>query len=129
MAQIKIFGIKEHLHPIREKMSDIVHECIMEAFQYPKEKRAHRFIYIDHDSFFYFEGRTVKHTIIEINIFEGRSVDAKKKLYRLLFDRFDTELNITPMDLEITLFETPRHNWGIRGKSGDELTLSYKVNV
>ena len=129
MAQIKIFGIKEHLHPIREKMSDIVHECIMEAFQYPKEKKAHRFIYIDKDSFFYFEGRTVKHTIIEINIFEGRSVDAKKNLYRLLFDRFDTELNITPMDLEITLFETPRHNWGIRGKSGDELTLSYKVNV
>ena len=129
MAQIKIFGIKEHLHPIREKMSDIVHECIMEAFQYPKEKKAHRFIYIDKDSFFYFEGRTAKHTIIEINIFEGRSVEAKKNLYRLLFDRFDTELNITPMDLEITLFETPRHNWGIRGKSGDELTLNYKVEV
>lgn len=129
MAQIKIFGIKAHLHPIREKMSDIIHECIVDAFQYPKEKKAHRFIYIDKDSFFYFERRTVKHTIIEISIFEGRSVEAKKNLYRLLFDRFDTELNITPMDLEITLFETPRHNWGIRGKSGDELTLSYEVNV
>ena len=40
MGQIKIFGIKEELHPIREKLSEILHECIMAAFQYPKEKKA-----------------------------------------------------------------------------------------
>ncbi|MEO7044938.1 MAG: tautomerase family protein [Casimicrobiaceae bacterium] len=129
MAQIKIFGIKEQLHPIREKLSEIIHDCIMDAFQYTKEKKAHRFIYIDKDSFFYFDGRTEKHTIIEISIFEGRSVEAKKKLHRLLFERFENELGIAIMDLEITIFETPMHNWGIRGKSGDELVLNYKVNV
>lgn len=129
MAQIKIFGIREHLHPIREKVSSVIHECVMDAFQYPKEKKAHRFIYIEKDSFFYFDGRTDKHTILEISVFEGRSVDAKKKLHRLLFDRFEKELGIVPMDLEITIFETPMHNWGIRGKSGDELQLNYKVNV
>ncbi len=129
MGQIKIFGIKKNLHPVREQLSEILHECMMEAFRYPKEKKAHRFIYIDEDSFFYFEGRTQKHTIIEISIFEGRSVEAKKKLYKLIFARFEKELSITPMDVEITLFETPLHNWGIRGMSGDELTLNYKVNI
>jgi len=129
MGQIKIFGIREQIHPIREKVSEIVHECVIDAFQYPKEKKAHRFIYIDQDSFFYFEGRTAKHIIIEMNIFEGRSIESKKKLYRLLFERFEHELGIMPMDLEITLFETPMHNWGIRGKSGDELVLSYKVDI
>ncbi|SHG81540.1 tautomerase family protein [Chryseobacterium sp. OV279] len=129
MGQIKIFGIKKHLHPIREKLSEIVHESIVDAFQYPKEKKAHRFIYIEEDSFFYFDTRTEKHTIIEINVFEGRSIEAKKKLYQLLFDRFENELGISTMDLEITVFETPMHNWGIRGKSGDELVLSYKVNI
>jgi phenylpyruvate tautomerase PptA (4-oxalocrotonate tautomerase family) len=129
MGQIKIFGIREHLHPVREKVSNIIHECVMDAFQYPKEKRAHRFIYIEKDSFFYFDTRTEKHTIIEINVFEGRSVEAKKKLHRLLFDRFERELGISNMDLEIIIFETPMHNWGIRGKSGDELVLNYKVNV
>ncbi len=39
MGQIKIYGIKEHLHPIREKVSEIFHECMMDAFQYPKEKK------------------------------------------------------------------------------------------
>lgn len=129
MGQIKIFGIKKHLHPIREKLSEIVHECIVDAFYYPKEKKAHRFIYIEEDSFFYFDTRTEKHTIIEINVFEGRSIEAKKKLYQLLFDRFENELGISTMDLEITVFETPMHNWGIRGKSGDELVLNYKVNI
>jgi phenylpyruvate tautomerase PptA (4-oxalocrotonate tautomerase family) len=129
MGQIKIFGTREHLHPIREQVSEIIHDCVIDAFQYPKEKKAHRFIYIDSDSFFYFEGRTEKHTIIEINIFEGRSVEAKKKLYGLLFDKFENELGISIMDLEITIFETPMHNWGIRGKSADELLLNYKVNV
>lgn len=129
MGQIKIFGIKNELHPIRETVSAIIQECMFEAFQYPKKKRAHRFIYMEEDSFYYFEGRTQKHTIIEINAFEGRSIEAKKKLYQLLFEKFENQLQITPMDLEITLFETPKHNWGIRGKSGDELSLNYKVNV
>jgi phenylpyruvate tautomerase PptA (4-oxalocrotonate tautomerase family) len=129
MGQIKIFGIKNILHPIRETISTIIQECMFEAFEYPKEKKAHRFIYIEEDSFFYFKERTQKHTIIEINAFEGRSIEAKKKLYQLLFDKFENQLQITPMDLEITIIETPKHNWGIRGKSGDELSLNYKTNI
>ena len=129
MGQIKIFGIRERLHPIRQKVSDVIHECVVEAFHYPPEKRAHRFIYIEADSFFYFDGRTESHTIIEVSIFEGRSIEAKKLLHKLLFERFKERLGIVPMDLEITIFETPRHNWGIRGKSGDELLLNYKVDV
>ncbi len=31
--------------------------------------------------------------------------------------------------LEITLFETPCHAWGIRGLPGDEIGLNYKVEV
>ncbi|APF21976.1 putative transglutaminase-like protein [Clostridium butyricum] len=34
-----------------------------------------------------------------------------------------------PNDVEITIFETPNYNWGIRGVPGDELGLNYKVNV
>ncbi len=129
MGQVKIFGIKESLHPIRKELSDILHDCVVEAFQYPREKRAHRFIYLEEDSFYFFEGRSKMHTIIEVMMFEGRSVASKKKLYQLLFTRFETELGIKPIDLEITLVETPLHNWGIRGKSGDEMVLNYQVNI
>jgi hypothetical protein len=38
-------------------------------------------------------------------------------------------LGIPEQDLEITLFETAKYNWGSRGVPGDELPLSYKVEV
>ena len=129
MAQIKIFGIREVLYPKREKLSEVLHSCIMDAFDCPRDKKAHRFIYLEKDSFFYPDGRSDEYTIIEISVFEGRSIAAKKKLYRLIFERFEKELVITSTDVEITIFETPMHNWGIRGKSGDDLVLNYKVNV
>jgi len=129
MGQIKIYGLKEQLLPIRSKLSEILHACIVEAFQYPENKKAHRFFYLDSEDFFYPEGRSNQYTIIEISLFEGRSVAAKKHLYQLVFDRFETELGISPNDIEITLTETPLHNWGIRGKPADELMLDYNIAV
>ncbi|WP_234669276.1 tautomerase family protein [Dyadobacter sp. CY261] len=110
-------------------MSELIHSCVVEAFDYPRSKKFHRFFYFDEGDFIFPSDRTDNYTIIEIALFEGRSLAAKKKLYRLLFDRFDEVLDIKPLDLEITLTETPKHNWGIRGQPGDELGLGYVVEV
>jgi phenylpyruvate tautomerase PptA (4-oxalocrotonate tautomerase family) len=61
-------------------------------------------------------------------MFEGRSVDAKKKLVRTLFERLEP-LGFSGQDVEIVILESPKHNWGIRGVPGDELALSYRVEV
>jgi phenylpyruvate tautomerase PptA (4-oxalocrotonate tautomerase family) len=129
MAQVKIYGLRTQLEPQRDMLSHVLHGCICDAFQYPENKRAHRFFYLDEGDFFYPEGRSKQYTIIEIALFEGRSVEAKKKLYRLIFERFEHVLGIPPVDVEITLTETPLHNWGIRGKPGDELQLDYSISV
>ena len=129
MAQIKIYGLRAHLDQRKQPISDVIHHCAMEALQLPAEKRFHRFIALEPDDFIFPDDRSEQYTIIEISIFEGRSVEAKKSLVRLLFERLHTELGISPQDVEITIFETPRHNWGIRGQPGDELGLNYKVDV
>jgi phenylpyruvate tautomerase PptA (4-oxalocrotonate tautomerase family) len=129
MSQIKIYGIKEHLNPIKAKLSDIIHACVMDALQFPKDKRAHRFIGLAKDDFYYPEGRTDAYTIIEITMIEGRSVEAKKKLIRLLFDKISEELAVSKNDIEICIMESPAHNWGFRGYHGDEVQLNYKINV
>jgi len=129
MAQIKIYGLATELNKQKQQMSKVIHSCVTEAFNLPENKRFHRFFPLDEDNFFFMDGRTKKYTIVEISIFEGRSVEAKKKLLALLFEKFKSELEIEPVDLEITIFETPKHNWGIRGLPGDELTLNYKTNV
>jgi hypothetical protein len=40
---------------------------------------------------------------MEILMFAGRSVEAKKHLYRLLFERLKDNFGIAPLDIEITL--------------------------
>jgi len=129
MAQIKVYGLAESLNPIKAQLSQVIHACVMEAFAYPAEKRAHRFFPMQREDLLAPAGRTERYTLIEISLFEGRSVAAKKHLFRLLFEQIEAEFEIAPNDLEITLFETPRHNWGIRGLPGDELALDYKVEI
>lgn len=129
MSQIKIYGLKETLDPIKAELSDVIHSCIVDALHFPQDKRAHRFFPLNAADFYYPSGRTTRYTIIEISMFEGRSVEAKKHLIRLLFERIHQQLNIRPQDLEITITETPKHNWGFRGMPGDEIELNYKVEV
>lgn len=129
MSQVKIYGLREQLDPIKRQLSDVIHSCVMEALKYPADKRAHRFFPLDRSDFFYPAGRTERYTIIEFSMFEGRSIEAKKQLIRLLFERVHSTCGIAPMDLEMTLVETPKHNWGFRGLPGDEHELNYKVEV
>jgi len=129
MAQITIYGLRNHLDRVRPELSDVIHACAVEALELPEGKRFHRFIGLDAADFIYPGDRGERYTIIEISIFEGRSIETKKRLIRLLFERLEIGCGIVPQDVEITIFETPRHNWGIRGLPGDELTLGYTVAI
>ena len=129
MAQVKIYGIKEQLNPIKSQLSDVIHSCVVEALLFPQDKRAHRFFPLEPEDFYYPAGRTARYTIIEISMFEGRSIEAKKQLIWLLFERAYQALGLRPEDLEVTITETPKHNWGFRGQPGDEINLNYKVEV
>ncbi|MCC6144326.1 MAG: tautomerase family protein [Candidatus Hydrogenedentes bacterium] len=129
MAQIKIYGIKEKLAPVRERLSEVIHECVMEALQFPADKRAHRFFLMEKEDMLYPTGRTDAYTIIEIAMIEGRTIEARKKLIRLLFDNIRDKVNIQHQDIEICIQESPACNWGFRGMHGDEIKLNYKINV
>ena len=129
MAQIKIYGVDSQLNPIKAKLSDVIHSCVIDALQYPKDKRAHRFFSLDASDFYFPVGRTERYTIIEISMFDGRSIQAKKHLLRLLMERIHEQLGIALQDIEVTITETPKHNWGIRGLPGDEVGLNYKIDV
>ena len=129
MAQIKIYGIRQHLNPVKQRLSDVIHSCVVEALQFPLDKRAHRFFPMDAEDFYFPASASSKYTIIEISMFEGRSVETRKQLTRLLFERICAQVERAPNEVEVTITETPRHNWGFRGLPGDEIGLQYKVEV
>jgi len=129
MVQVKITGCTKHLNAIKAELSDIVHGCLRDAIGTPENKRFQRFFPMEPENFYYPEERSEQYTIIEIVMFEGRSVATKKKLTRLLFERINQQLEIAIADIEIIMFELPKHNWGIRGIPGDELALNYVVEA
>ncbi len=129
MAQVKIYALRSHLEHTRQAVSDAVHASVMAALHYPEEKKFHRFIPLDPENFIHPADRSEHYTIIEISIFAGRSTEAKKELIRLLSHNLEAMAGIGREDVEITIFEAPKANWGIRGVPGDELQLNYKVEV
>jgi phenylpyruvate tautomerase PptA (4-oxalocrotonate tautomerase family) len=129
MAQVKIYGHRDHLNQKRDAISNAIHAAALETLGLPPEKRFHRFIGLDAADFVHPGDRSRKYTIIEVSMFEGRTVETRKAFIRALFARLGDECGIDPQDVEITITETPRENWGIRGLPADELSLTYEVKV
>ena len=129
MTQIIVYGHRASIERHREALRDAIHGALMAALEYPAEKRFQRFIGLDDADFVHPEDRGDDYTIIEVSMFEGRSDDAKRALIRELFERIEAATGIAPHSVEITITETPKVNWGIRGMNAADLALNYRVEV
>jgi len=68
-------------------------------------------------------------TLISIDAFPGRSLDAKRALYRTIVANLG-RLGIPADHVKILLREIPREDWGIRGgQAGCDVDLGFKVDV
>ena len=127
---IVVYGIKDKLNPIKAQLSDVIHQCMQSALGMPEDKRAHRFIPLDKEDYYYPGGRSDAYTVIEINMMAGRKPETQKLLIKTLFQEIENALDIKPIDIEITIKEQEPYQWGFRGMTGDEVRdLKYKVNV
>ena len=126
---ILIYGIADKLDPIKSRLSDAIHGCMQAVLGLPEDKRAHRFIPLRREDFFYPGGRSDAYTVIEVNMIAGRTEQTKKALIKRLFAVLEAEVHLAPVDVEITIQEQPLHCWGFRGMTGDEARLDYEVKV
>lgn len=127
---IVIYGIDNQLNPIKTALSNVIHQTMQSVLGLPEGKRAHRFIPMAKDNFYYPSDRSDAYTVIEINMMAGRQKDTIKQLIKMLFVNIENTLKISPVDIEITINEQPNYCWGFRGMTGDEVTdLTYTVNV
>jgi phenylpyruvate tautomerase PptA (4-oxalocrotonate tautomerase family) len=66
--------------------------------------------------------------VIEISLFSGRSLEAKRKLYAALVQAM-APFGLAAEDVKTVLIEVPRENWGLRGKSATDIELGFKIDV
>ncbi|TNC12155.1 tautomerase family protein [Methylobacterium terricola] len=69
-----------------------------------------------------------QYTVIEITLFSGRSLDAKRRLYQAISDELAL-FDVPAADIKVVLIEVDPENWGLSGKPASEIDLGFKIDV
>ena len=110
-------------------MIEAVQSALREALKIPEYDRTLRLIEHPATHFAVPPGRSEKYTLVEITMFSGRSMNAKRALYQAIV-RHLSAAGVPANDIKITLIETPPENWGLRGGiPASEIDLGFKIDV
>jgi len=113
----------------KRALFEAVHCSMREAIGIPEHDRQMRLVEHAPEDFQVPPGKTENYTLIGIALFTGRSLSAKRALYRGIVDKLGA-LGIAPADIFILLSEQPQENWGIRGGvAACDIDLGFKVDV
>jgi len=113
----------------KRRLLDAAHEALVAAFKIPDHDRTQRLVEHAPEDFDIPPGRGERYTVVEISVFAGRSVDAKRALYRELVERFEAA-GIPRADVFILLHEEPVENWGLRGGiAGCDIDFGFKIQI
>lgn len=108
-----------------------VHDALVAAFQIPQEDRNVRLVVHEPHRFWCSPGLSHPEyrTIVTIDCFAGRSLDAKRRLYALIVDRL-AAVGIPRDHVSTILHEIEFQNWGLGdGRAAADVDLGFTVEV
>jgi phenylpyruvate tautomerase PptA (4-oxalocrotonate tautomerase family) len=130
MPLVKISLRKGRSPDYKRALLDGVHAALVEAFLIPDHDRHQQLLELDADHFEIPSAKSEQFVVVEIIAFQGRSLDAKRKLYAAIVRNFGNSPGIVGDDVMIILHEPPKENWGIRGgRPASEVDVGFKVDV
>jgi len=108
---------------------DAVHQAMMIGIKTPDWDKNIRFISHLPHRFTSPPDKSERYTLISFDMFAGRSIEAKRRLYKELVNRL-TPLGIPANDILIVLREHPRENWGIQGgQCAADIHIPFTIEV
>jgi phenylpyruvate tautomerase PptA (4-oxalocrotonate tautomerase family) len=122
--------VRRHYTPQEEsQIIDAVHAAMMTGIQTPEWDKTIRFIEHPPHRFTGPPERSDRYTLISFDMFTGRSMAAKRRLYAAIVDNL-APLGIPPLDVLINLREHPPENWGVHGgKPTSEVDIGFEIKV
>lgn len=105
-----------------------VQRALVEGIRIPEHDRDIRIVEYPVHAFAPPSGKGVAYTIIEIAMFSGRTIDAKRRLYAALVREL-AAFGLAATDLKVIVHDVPRENWGLGGKAAVDIELGFKVEV
>ena len=105
-----------------------VHAAMVEGLKIPERDRIVRLIAHEPHRFVADPGKDDRFTLISIDLFEGRSLQAKKRLYAAIVRNL-APFGIPADHIKVLLREIPTENFGIRGVPASEVDLGFEIKV
>ena len=129
MPLVKIETRKSWGASQKAEIMEAIHSAMREALRIPENDRDIRFHEYLPEDFQVSPGKTGNYILVEITMFAGRSLQAKKALYQGIVANLG-RLGIGAGDVFIVLHEVPLENWGIRGGvPASEIDLGFNLKV
>ena len=111
------------------KVIEAVQAALVSALKIPEEDRDVVIDTYDEIARIVMPSRSQRFTRVEVTLFAGRSMEAKKALYTALAANLAT-VGVPQAEVKTVLIEVPDHNWGLRGGyPASELDLGFKIDV
>ena len=105
-----------------------VQRALVEGIAIPEADRCVRILEYPTEAFAAAPDRGPQFTLVEISMFAGRSVEAKRRLYAALL-REMTPFGLGPRDLKVVIHDEPRENWSVAGVALSDVEIGFKIDV
>jgi phenylpyruvate tautomerase PptA (4-oxalocrotonate tautomerase family) len=129
MPLVRIEIYKDKGKAYKQAILEGVHKALVSAFRIPENDRNQRIYELDEENFERNTNKTDQFTIIEITAFKGRSMKARRKLYREIFNNLKRDPGISESDILVYINEPQLENWGIKGLPASDIDLGFEVKV
>jgi phenylpyruvate tautomerase PptA (4-oxalocrotonate tautomerase family) len=111
------------------KVIEAVQAALVDALKLPAKDRDVVLDLYDETTRIVMTGRSQRYTRVEITLFAGRSMEAKRALYKKIVANL-AELGVPETEVKTILIEVSPENWGLRGGyPASELDLGFKIDV
>jgi phenylpyruvate tautomerase PptA (4-oxalocrotonate tautomerase family) len=129
MPNVTIEVRKRYTKEQEEAIIDAVHSALMEAIRTPEWDRTIRLLAHEPHRFATPPQKDERYTLVDVDLFSGRSLNAKKAFYRAVVNVLG-KLGIPADRIKVLLRESAAENWGVRGgQPASEVDLGFKVDV
>ena len=120
---------KRYTPEVEQGIIDAVHAAMVNGLKIPESDKTIRLVVHEPHRFPGPPGKDDRYTLVDIDLIAGRSLEAKKALYRAIVANLEP-FGIPGDHIKILLRESPLENWGVRGGvPASEVDLGFEVEV
>ncbi len=115
----------------RAALVNAVRAALSEGLQTPEDDPAVRLSEYPPEQFSlpYPDRCSDRFTLVEVTMYAGRSMEAKRRLYDAIVRRL-VALDVPASDVLVVLHEPPMENWGVNGGiPASEVDVGFKVDI